>query len=715
MSDLDFESTLKNMYSTTLPLAVAQKDGYFIQSNGAFDDLVGRPASIWDLIPRREDVQLQYKNVTKHWGNGEGMEISLAIAQQNNGQGDVWWCITARAPDMLGYVPYEPSYMLKQIFDRVMKNGTTTGSTGFPLFEDWETYVGHLPFRQSANGTWQKIVDYPYYARKEDLQVLASQLERKGKGNSRPTIKYITAPTGSGKTASVAAAFTTSVTEGHNYFSHYVHIAFENNKSNNFRANGIVSEDNEVAQKQGAYFALQCLQKVLNAQYSGIQVVQSPQSLEDTAAEIAGLLEQFPGTKNVLIHLDEHRKMHDNPSFRRGAMESLASFPKRATVVTTYIDRPVELPESSSSGVCRDAIALPPLDIRAVMKNVKELCLPVAPGCFEGPLQRQWASFLFRLAEYVKENLSKLHCRDDQFFNQFLADFDNVRRSFFDDKICLEEALRELFPMFHCVEAESIPSQCEAYELLLGMKDKELNRERIGHGLVAYSVTESADAKKADHVLFSATVRALANHQSDAVEGTPLVCDRGALLFKTYLDSRDLLAATPLEQAYLWTLATLSAAKKKLTIGDQIFVIECKNIKPGRIFAGTQKDSFSLEEVCKLQTSIIYYADEKHDDVKTHPFGDIFFLTPDKELVLLDVTGATRKKTVNKKARRLGEWVTHARGLGNSEFTFHGAVLAPFVDHVANTPGGVSVVAGVRARTFLGGLTQMLAWFAQDI
>jgi hypothetical protein len=396
-------------------------------------------------------------------------------------------------------------------------------------------------------------------------------------------------------------------------------------------------------------------------------------------------------------------------------MESLASFPKRATVVATYIDRPVEHPESSSSKVCRDAIALPPLDIRAVMKNVKELCLPVAPGCFEGPLQRQWASFLFRLAEHVKENLSKLHCRDDQFFNQFLANFDKVRRPFVDGEIGLEKALRDLFKMCHCVEAAAIPSQCEAYELLLGMEDKELNRERIGHGLVAYSVTESADATKADLVLFSATVRALANHQSDAVAGTPVVCDRGALLFKTYLNSTDLLAATPLERAYLWTLATLSAAKKKLAIGDQFFVIECKNIKPGRIFTGTQKDSFSLEEVCKLETSIIYYADVKHDDVKMHPFGDIFFHTPDKELVLIDVTGATRKKTINKKARRLGEWVTHARDLGNNGFTFHGAVLAPFVDHVANAPGGVSAVAGVDARTLLGGLTQMLAWFVQDI
>lgn len=53
---------------------------------------------------------------------------------------------------------------------------------------------------------------------------------------------------------------------------------------------------------------------------------------------------------------------------------------------------------------------------------------------------------------------------------------------------------------------------------------------------------------------------------------------------------------------------------------------------------------------------------------------------------MIDVTGATWKKTVNKKARRLGDWVTHARDLGNNGLTFHGAVLVLFVDHVANAP-----------------------------
>lgn len=100
------------------------------------------------------------------------------------------------------------------------------------------------------------------------------------------------------------------------------------------------------------------------------------------------------------------------------------------------------------------------------------------------------------------------------------------------------------------------------------MEDKELNRERIGHGLVAHSITESANVTKADLVPFSATIRALTNHQSDALAGTPVACDRGALLFKTCLNSTDLLAATPLEQAHPWTLATLSTAKKKLAIGN---------------------------------------------------------------------------------------------------------------------------------------------------
>jgi len=189
---------------------------------------------------------------------------------------------------------------------------------------------------------------------------------------------------------------------------------------------------------------------------------------------------------------------------------------------------------------------------------------------------------------------------------------------------------------------------------------------------------------------------------------------------KKQLESDDLLAETPLERAYLWTLATLSAANKILFFDGTFFKIKCEDIKTGRIFKGTTKETLDLGAIQMLKNNTIYYADEKHDGVKSHPYEDIFFLTKQIKLVLIDVTGATRKKTVNKKAKRLGEWVAYGTEQSvkeNGGLTFHGVLLAPLLDGEGSIQGleGVSILNGSVARDLLGGLSQLLAWFAQDV
>ena len=82
---------------------------------------------------------------------------------------------------------------------------------------------------------------------------------------------------------------------------------------------------------------------------------------------------------NVLFHVDEHRNMckrtseENDPgaSFSEGAMKTLAAC---GTVVATYIDKPdffKPYGTSTSSGVCRYPIGLPPIDIENLMKEYK--------------------------------------------------------------------------------------------------------------------------------------------------------------------------------------------------------------------------------------------------------------------------------------------------------------------------------------------------------
>jgi len=722
---MELENFLKHMYSTPIGMAAADKDGHLIQSNGAFDDLIGTATikSIWELlaVKKREDTVVHHISTKKHWGDETGLDLSAQLQKQDDG----WWSVrvtTSIASAMPNYVPYQPSCMLKEIFDRVMVK-----PDGLPLFQDWDTYEAHLPYRQSSSAKWQRLADYPFYARKQDMELFTAQIETTShrSRSSRPPVKYIVAPSGSGKTASVAAAFITSVTEGHGCFSHYLYMAFENNKNNNFKASGDVSKYKNDAEKQGACFAFDCLKKLLNdpknLSQKSIVVVNTPPDLESTAENIRNLVDKVPGERQILLHLDEHRKMHEEAHFRRGAMGILASASTRLTVVATYIDPPIEIPEADSSVVCRYPLALPALDIRAVMKNVKELCLPIVPSVLQGPDQRLWATLLFRLAAYVSYHLSSLHLRDDRDFVNFLKKFQGVCDGY-DKPEKVSDTLKMLFelcPKF--ANREEIPNECEAFNLLLGMTESELAKvdKRVGHGLVAFPIVDEAGGIE---VNFSTSVQALASYRcKKKVQGAPSVCQLGALLFKNQLNSDDLLAETPLERAYLWTLATRSAVEGQLELfSDKFFDIECGKILPGRIFVGTTKESLNLEAVKKLKTNAIYYADENHEDVKSHPYGDIFFLTPHKELVLIDVTGATRKKTVNKKEVRLGEWVKYSRALNEENLTFHGVVLAPLLDGKESKQGpkgvpGVSILKGPNARQLLGGLTQLLAWFAQDV
>ena len=79
--------------------------------------------------------------------------------------------------------------------------------------------------------------------------------------------------------------------------------------------------------------------------------------------------------------------------FSKGAMEYLTKF-NNVTVVATYLTRP-PFPPQYSSGVCRNPLAVPCLDVKAATQQIEQLNFPHSK--FDRVQQRLWGTLLFRL------------------------------------------------------------------------------------------------------------------------------------------------------------------------------------------------------------------------------------------------------------------------------------------------------------------------------
>jgi hypothetical protein len=174
--------------------------------------------------------------------------------------------------------------------------------------------------------------------------------------------------------------------------------------------------------------------------------------------------------------------------------------------------------------------------------------------------------------------------------------------------------------------------------------------------------------------------------------------------------SEDLISSTPLERAYLWSLACASSFNRKLKLGSNIFKFVCNNIKPGRIFPGANKSVYDLN---KLEPHILYYAIARNGE-PTHPLADLFFRTTDNEIVLIDIFGGGSTNSTENKINNLKNWIGTEQSK-NSKFVLRGVVIAPFLDSYNETKSNVvSIVKGESARSLLGGLIQVSAWLSED-
>jgi hypothetical protein len=586
---------------------------------------------------------------------------------------------------------------IEEYFDGHMKN------INVPLFKDFDSYSKSLPVRFYYPGS--KIPEYvplfkvEYCAQQEDLTEMVDAIM--DPGPERESVKYVSAPTRSGKTSSVLPAFlrSTSMVNGG---THYIYLAFHNNNNRSFESSPYApSSDEKIAERQGAAFMVECVRTLLehpdDINRYAIKVEESPELKVEGYSVIIGtyLTEKLGGNLNIFFHLDEHARMcsreeGDGAAFSRGAMTALACA-AGVTVIATYIERP-SLPTEKSSQVCRNPIPLPSIDITQVMSIVPELTIDASN--FSKDEQRLLASLKVRLGFKFREMdlMSILYHRGSlEKTEKFLGNFAEGKKGI---ETYPTKALERLNMKITLDSIKKISPQpdVDATQLLLSFKDSDKPKDR-----------QLSDVVSLPGGRITVSVLNLLSKYDpmNKVYGIGRTLFRGQLVL-----SPDLISGSPLEAAYYWTLACRSATSKVLEFPHVTYSIDCKDLIPARLFSGTDSSLYNLDF---LKHGIIYYSDEKVHGRPTHPLADLFFITKDNELVLVDIYGGMSMDGLRDKRKDLTVWIKTEQ-VKIPHYKLRGVVLAPNLNIQSRSFNEVCTVTGEDAVFFLGGLKQILRW-----
>ena len=639
-----------------------------------------------------------------------------------------------------------PIFALKRHYDNVMSKNECS------LFASFDSYVASLPVRRSdLLGDYLRLVDFPFYAREGDMEVMVLRLEEnRGNESARSIVRYGCGQSGSGKTASICPAFLRSTSSQRaSKFSTYLYLAFANNGGRSFAITGSdkISADTFIAEKQGATFMAECVQKLLFMGDDNFSIPVQSEILENSVEDIAKNMEQLfskimvPDGK-ILVHVDEHRKMSKNADFRRGALSMLALVPS-IVVVATYVDIPTEINAAKSSSVCRRAVPIPMLDIEAVM--VVTRILPDLSK-MNRDHYRILASLKFRLALYLTGRMSDFHLgyslETGVDLGKIQKNVSNLRGQNIVELRALFGAFRDyvvqpgkakLENLVALLRNDAVLSQ-SAYQdeatkdMFSGVDEDRLDNlsHRLQGQLVAASPNESS-------VRFFYSLSTLL--KSYPPYDTPYydVYSECCWLFQTALSTKtDLISGTPLERAILWSLASSSSIFKCLDFPCNIRVrFHCKEVRKARIFPG---DSIVLDdEVCNnirdLKKNTLYYCNEGQESMQqtnntndsdlggqtSHPLGDIFFRTGEGELVVIDVTSTPYSKMKKKRAnaKLFAElWCTFPpEGVTGLRMIIFNPLENEKPSKMSEECNQLLYVLGDDARKMLGALVQCMAWY----
>jgi hypothetical protein len=379
----------------------------------------------------------------------------------------------------------------------------------------------------------------------------------------------------------------------------------------------------------------------------------------------------------------------------------------------------MELPDYLSTEVCRYPVALAYVDPNAMMRAVPELQFRCPPNLDSFPEEKRlWSTLLFRLMAKViyDVDLAGLHARTPLAV-EFLNGFQEKAEAFsalVDKKGTSTERKAALADCIKFCALDENIDLCEVHsenacDLLLGVADRQ-------------DATSTFDRQVSDLVVLSerrlsSSLRRLLKLNDPKVP----VYRQGANHFyrSAFLATGDILSSSPLEAAYVWTLAVRLAKKKfiKFASSHRFDVDPILHITPHRLFPGTDVNAPDIAAIKALRTDTLYYAAEKDGVHDTHPRMDLWFRTPSDQVVFIDIAGGQSRQSHKDKVKKLqaliDDWNQHSELKG---MTFEGVVLAPgFVGPASKPacqePGQVVKVLDKEARKLLGGLDQVYRWF----
>jgi hypothetical protein len=354
----------------------------------------------------------------------------------------------------------------------------------------------------------------------------------------------------------------------------------------------------------------------------------------------------------------------------------------------------------SSSQVCRWPVALPILDINEVMATIPDFNFlsKHRNNIKSRDLERLLASMKFRLAYKIAINpLGMLHIPESfEKVQKFRSDFSNEMKKE-DTKTALlkcNEVCQVSLPTSR-IGSSSDPS---AAAMLVGIEDKhDLIKQRQLDGVV---------------ILPDGTI-SFSLEKLLTIRDPSISCySQGRNLFEvmlTSLDEVDLLASTPLERAYLWSLSCQFAVNSEIKFtSNSNYQFYCGKIESGRLFPGDKNDKYNLTNV---KENVLYYADERNNKT-THPLADLFFRSVDNEIVLIDIGGGNDGNIADK-VNEHKVWIKREQPKRkNKSIKLRSVVIAPNANGKSkhDEDSGVTVVYGDDAIKLLGGLSQIRHW-----
>ncbi|KAL3914453.1 MAG: hypothetical protein SGILL_006095, partial [Bacillariaceae sp.] len=206
--------------------------------------------------------------------------------------------------------------------------------------------------------------------------------------------------------------------------------------------------------------------------------------------------------------------------------------------------------------------------------------------------------------------------------------------------------------------------------------------------------------------------------------GLDLWVDCSDLFHDALSMNADILSGTPLERAVLWSVATTSNRLGYLQLtGSKTVKFKCDRVDKARIFPGSSIvfDEDVRGNIAKLKPETLYYADD-HEKMKkggetSHPLGDIFFLTRDRKLVLIDTTAQTYRQMTPKRKhmQQFADLWKNGKfdGLPCDDLML--VIINPLElkerSRTASTCPQLQYVFGEEAVELLGGLAQCMAWY----